>query len=125
MTLNGMSVKSKFDLKERALAFAVRMVGFMDKLPRDLSGEVIGRQVLRSATSIGANIHEAQASPTRRDFTLMIGHSLKSANETLYWLKVLRDSKKVSSKELDEIIEECSQLCKILGSSISTLKTQS
>ncbi len=124
MTLNGSNVKSKIDLKERAFLFAVRIVKFVDELPKSLSGEVIGRQVLRSATSIGANIHEAQASPTRKDFTLMMGHSLKSANETFYWLRLLKDSKKMSSEELNWLISECSELCKILGSSIVTLRRQ-
>lgn len=111
-----------FDIKDRTRVFVVRLVKFVDALPKGLSSEVIGRQVMRSATSIGANVHEAQASPTRKDFTLLMSHALKSANETEYWLAVLADSKNISSEELVWLSNECSQLCKILGSSVSSLK---
>ena len=82
------------DLKTRGYKFSLAIIGLVENLPKDMASEVMTKQVLRSATSIGANIVEAQASPTRKDFSLFLSHSLKSANETIYWLNLLNDSKK-------------------------------
>jgi four helix bundle protein len=87
-----------------------------------MSTQVIAKQLLRSASSIGANIIEAQASSSRKDFTNFFSHSLKSANETKYWLKLLKDSKKADLHTVDVLINEVDELSKILGSSILTLK---
>ena len=73
------------------------MIEFLDTLPKDTSSQVIAKQLLRSATSIGANIVEAEGASSKRDFTNFFSHSLKSANESLYWLGLLRDAKKIDS----------------------------
>ena len=111
------------DLKTRSYNFALEIINLVDRLPKDVSSEVIARQVLRSATSIGANIVEAQASPTRKDFSLFFGYSLKSANETVYWLKLLKDSKKILAEKAGPLIVECEELCRILGASLITVKS--
>ena len=87
-----------------------------------MSVQIIAKQLLRAATSIGANIIEAQASPSRKDFTNFFHHSLKSANETKYWLELLKDSGKVSSEAINPLIQEVAEISNILGSSILTLK---
>jgi len=110
------------DSKTRSYQFALRIIGFIDKLPRDMSTQIIAKQLLRAATSIGANIIEAQASPSRRDFTNFFNHSLKSANETKYWLELLRDSNKADKETIINLIKETSDIANILGSSILTLK---
>jgi len=85
--------KIKTVLKHRAYQYSIKLIEFLDTLPQDTSTEVIGKQLLRSATSIGANIVEAKSASSRRDFTNFYSHALKSANESLYWLGLLRDAK--------------------------------
>lgn len=91
-------------------------------MPTDTSTAIIAKQLLRSATSIGANIIEAQASSSKRDFTNFFSYSLKSANESLYWLGLLRDAKRINNPQLDFLLKETNELAKILGASILTLK---
>ena len=110
------------DSKSRAYQFALKMIGFIDKLPNDMSTQIIAKQLLRAATSIGANIIEAQASPSRKDFTNFFNHSLKSANETKYWLMLLKDANKADKQTLISLLTEVEQIANILGSSILTLK---
>lgn len=116
--------KSKFktDLKQRAYKYSIKVIEFLDTLPQDMSTNVIANQLLRSATSIGANIVEAKGSSSKKDFTNFFNHALKSANESLYWLGLLRDAKKINSPELDYLLNETRELANILGSSILTLK---
>ncbi len=88
------------------------------------SNRILGDQLLRSATSIGANIVEAQAGSSRKDFKNFLNYALKSANETKYWLALLRDSGKKSKLEIDPLLQESGELAKILASSIITLKSR-
>jgi four helix bundle protein len=83
---------------------------------------VIAKQLLRSATSIGANIIEAQAGSSRKDFTNFFSYALKSANESKFWLGLLRDSNKASTDAIIPVITETTELANILASSILTLK---
>ena len=114
--------KFKIKLKDRAYQYSIKIIEFLDALPKDISSHVIAKQLLRSATSIGANIVEAQASSSKRDFTNFFAHSLKSANESLYWLGLLRDAKKIKDAQLEHLLNETKELANILGSSILTLK---
>ena len=114
--------KVKTDLKDRAYQYSIKIIKFIDRLPHDASNQILAKQLLRSATSIGANVIEAQASSSRKDFTNFFTHSLKSANESLYWLGLLRDAKGVDGSEMDWLLQETKELGNILGSSILTLK---
>lgn len=114
--------KPKTDLKRRAYKYSIGMIEFLDALPKDTSSQVIAKQLLRSGTSIGANIVEAKGASSKRDFTNFFSHSLKSANESLYWLGLLRDAKKIKSARLEYLLNETKELANILGSSILTLK---
>ncbi|MEW6162901.1 MAG: four helix bundle protein [Nitrospirota bacterium] len=76
---------SKLDTKTRAYKFALQVISLMDTLSNNRAEVIIGDQLLRSATSIGANIIEAQAASSRRDFRNFLNHALKSANETKFW----------------------------------------
>jgi four helix bundle protein len=116
------NLKSKTSLKDRSYRYSIKMIEFLDTIPRDIASEVIVKQLLRSATSIGANIIEAQASSSKRDFTNFFSYSLKSANESLYWLGLLRDAKKINGTNMDFLLKETQELANILGSSILTLK---
>jgi len=113
----------KPDLKKRAYIYALDMIKLLDSLDkRDFACQVIAKQLLRSATSIGANIIEAQAGSTKRDFTNFFAYALKSANETKFWLGLLRDSAKAEGKGINELLQETTELANILGASILTLK---
>jgi four helix bundle protein len=115
--------KFKVDIKKRAYSYALGLLKFVDHLNKaDLSVQVIARQLLRSGTSIGANIIEAQAAGSRREFTNFMTHSLKSANETKFWLALERDSGKAERTAADRLLSETKELANILGSSILTLR---
>ena len=115
--------KPKIELKRRVYLYAIAIIKFIDRLEkRDFSIEVIAKQLLRSATSIGANIIEAQAGSTRKDFTNFFAHALKSANESRFWLGLLRDSGKAEKGDVGKLLQETTEIANILGSSILTLK---
>jgi len=114
--------KLKPELKQRAYQYSINMIKFLDSLPKDNSANIIVNQLLRSSTSICANIVEAKGSSSKRDFTNFFGYSLKSANESLYWLGLLRDAKDIRNQRLDYLLNETKELANILGASILTLK---
>jgi len=114
--------KRKTKLKDRAYQYSIQLIKFLDTLPKDTSSQIIAKQLLRSATSIGANIIEAQGASTKKDFTNFFSYSLKSANESVYWLKLLRDARGISSPQSKYLLNETQELANILGSSILTLR---
>lgn len=116
------NLKYKMKLKDRTYQYSIKMIEFLDNLPKDSSAQIISKQLLRSATSIGANIVEAQASSSKKDFTKYFNYSLKSANESVYWLNLLKDAKKINNNQIEYLLNETKELAKILGSSILTLK---
>ena len=113
---------SKLQLKQRTYIYALKIIKFIDSLPKDQSCEIIRNQLLRSATSVGANIIEAQASSTKKDFTNFFSYALKSANESKFWLGLLRDSGKANKKSVNNLLAETVEISNILGLSILTLK---
>ena len=114
----------KKQLLERVIKFGRDSIKFVDSLPNRRSCWIIGDQYLRSSTSVGANVVEAQASSSRRDFVNFLTHALKSANESKYWLILLADIKDVNQNERQKLLKEADELAKILGSSTATLKGQ-
>ena len=113
---------SKLDIKERSYHFALKIIKLVESLPNDRVCKIIADQLLKSATSIGANIIEAQAASSKRDFTNFLNYSLKSANETKFWLGLLRDSGKKDRRIINPLLDETKQLSSILASSILKLK---
>jgi four helix bundle protein len=117
------NLKQKIELKQRAYWYALKVIKLLDSLNKsDFVILVIAKQLLRSATSIGANIIEAQAGSSRKDFTNFFSYALKSANESKFWLGLLRDSNKASTDAIIPVITETTELANILASSILTLK---
>jgi len=112
-------------LIRRSYKFSLEIIKLIDTFTRkDFSLEIIARQLIRSATSIGANIIEAQASSSKKDFTNFINHALKSSNETKYWLALLKDSEKSNAEKIKPLLQEACELSNILGSSILSLKNK-
>lgn len=115
--------KPKVELKQRAYFYALDIIKFIDTLDKkDFTIQIIAKQLLRSATSIGANIIEAQAGSTKKDFTNFFSYALKSANESKFWLGLLRDSHKADKGSTNLLLQETTEMANILGSSILTLK---
>lgn len=112
----------KYDIKKRSYNFSLMIIRLLAKLPRTYIYQVIGRQLLRSATSIGANVIEAQAASSKNDFKNFINHALKSANETKYWLSLLEDGLKLADIGIGELLIEANELAMILGASMLKLK---
>ena len=113
-------VRSTRDIVDRTFSFALRIVKlcrYIEQTPgisRSLS-----LQLLRSGTSIGANVEEAQAGQSRADFVSKMAIALKEARETGYWLRLLRESAIADSGSLDLLIKEASELSNILGAIIA------
>lgn len=120
---NNLNLKSP-NLRIRSYLFSLEIIKFINSLPKTNLFLTIGNQLLRSATSIGANIIEAQASSSRRDFIKFFQIALKSANETTYWLSLLRDSFKNFMEQSIRLLSEANEISKMLGKSLITLKSK-
>ena len=103
----------KFDIQERTFKFAVRVVKLLNRLPRTTAGFEIGKQVVRSATSIGSNVEEADASESKQDFIHKMSIAHKETRETRYWLRIVRAAL-LDDDELRALIQESDELVRIL-----------
>jgi len=112
----------KKQLIARAFNLARKIIALVDKFPNKKSAWVIADQLLRAITSIGANIVEAQAASSKRDFINFLNHALKSGNESKFWLALSKDLDKKLIPEIESLLRETDEIVKILGSSIATLK---
>jgi four helix bundle protein len=110
------------DLEARTKRFALSVIRFSSSLPRTREGDVLARQLLRSATSIGANYREANRGVSRADFANKIGTVQKEAAETQYWLELLLDSELAGSGNAQELLKESSELLAIFASIGKKLK---
>ena len=116
------NAKFKNQFKQRLYNFALRLIKFIDKLPKDSVCNVMGKQLLRSGTSVLANYIEAGSASSRKDFLNFFTYALKSANESKIWLSLLRDTNKGDGKELQFLLAELIEISNVLASSIITLK---
>ena len=113
-------------IAERTEEFAIRVIkayGFLDEKPG--ATKVLGKQLLRSGTSIGANVHEAQSAQSNRDFINKLEIALKEARETEYWLKILIKSESVPEARFVTLLSECQEITRILIASTRKLKQSS
>ncbi len=101
------------DLQLRTKEFALRVIRMYSGLPRSAEAQVLGKQVLRSGTSIGANYREAQRARSTPEFIAKIGDCLKELDETAYWLELMAESLIVSQSRLAALRDECQQLLAI------------
>ena len=109
-------------LINKSYKFALRIINLNKFLNDNHHIYQLSKQILRSGTSIGANVEEAIGAASRKDFInkIFIGH--KEARETSYWLRLLHDSGYIDKKMFDSIISDCDDLIKISGKIISTSK---
>lgn len=116
------NLKLKSNLRQRSYGFSLEIIHFVNQLPSRKIYWTISDQLLRSATSVGANIIEAKASSSKRDFIKFYEIALKSANETKYWLLLLNESGLVKNRTIEHLIKEAEELGRMLGSSLLTMK---
>ena len=110
------------DLKQRTKQFAVDVVRFVQKLPRQQPIDVLGRQLLRSGTSVAANYRAARRARSRKEFLAKMGIVEEEADESSFWLELLADAGLVVSDELRRLRAEADQLVAIVVSSIRTAR---
>jgi len=115
----------KRDLCERTFRFALAIIGLCRKLSAKAGvARTLGGQLLRSGTSIGANVEEGQAAQSRADFVSKYSIARKEARETHYWLRLLAESKIVPSEKLAELIIESDELIAILTTIVKKVQTR-
>jgi len=112
-----------YDLKERTTAFALRIIRMYSSLPKESVAQVLGKQVLRSGTSVGANYREANRGRSRPEFIAKMGDCLKELDETQYWLELLVESETVTSAKMASLLDEARQLTAIFVTIINNAKS--
>jgi len=115
----------RFELERRTKRFAVSVIRFVGELPRSKAADVLGRQLLRSSTSIGANYREATRSLSRSDFLYKINLVEKEASETRYWLELLDEVRLGDPEHLAALLQESHELLAIFTRIGSTTKHNS
>lgn len=119
-----MSINDQMPLKYRSYYFSLHLFDLVVSLPRHYAYQTIGKQLIRSGMSIGANIVEAQAGASSKDFANYFQIALKSGNETKYWLAILlgRADKIQYVDRINALLKELNSICNLLTASILTLK---
>lgn len=118
-----MTNEPRRDLPERTFQFALRIVKlcqFLDEKPG--VNRVLAKQLLRSGTSVGANVEEGQAAQTEPDFLTKYSIACKEARETYYWLRLLSAAEVLPQERLRELRQECNELVAILTATVKKLK---
>jgi len=117
-------LKSKSGIRERTFKYSLRAIRLYKFLlaGKDGAGRIIGKQYMRSATSIGANIEEAQSAVSKPDFILKLSIAQKEARESLYWLRLLHESEIVSPKKLDPLLRETEEIVASISRIIITAR---
>ncbi len=114
--------KFKSDLIKRCYQFSLDIIAFIDTLPKERSCWIIADQLLRSGMSIGANLVEARSASSKLEFKKFHEIALKSANETKYWLVLLRDSGKAEKEKVNILLAEVTEIANMLAAGILKLK---
>lgn len=110
-------------LIDKSITFASRIVKLHDYLIKNKKGLIIAKQIVRSGTSIGANINEANYGQSPADFISKLHIALKETAETEYWIKLLYMSEYIDVKMFESLLEDCLEIKRILISSINTAKS--
>lgn len=114
--------KFKIEFNQRLIRFSLKIIKFCAKIRQNRNLWSIADQLIRSATSIGANIIEAKAASSKRDYIKFFEIALKSANETQYWLILIREGELSLKDEAQELLSETIEIAKIIGSGVLTMK---
>lgn len=109
-------------IQQKTFAFAVRAVSTYKLLTQDKKEFILSKQFLRSATSIGANVEEAIGGQSNADFVSKISISYKEARESVYWIKLLRETDYLTEIESRDLLNEAIEICRILAKIKITMK---
>ena len=109
-------------IQQKSFVFAIRIINLYKYLTVKKKEFVLSKQILRSGTSIGANIEESIGGRSDKEFLFKLEISYKEARETIYWLKLLKETEYISNSEFESIHVEAEEICKILAKIIITLK---
>ena len=111
------------DLQSRTKTFAVRVIKAFSRLPKDEVARIIGRQLLRSGTSLAANYRASCRSRSAADFISKISVVTEETDETLFWLELLVESEVIKRKVVEALMTECEELLKIFSASLATARS--
>lgn len=115
-------MKNKNLIKEMSYSFSIRIVKLFKYLQEEKKEFVLSKQILKSGTSIGANVEEADSAQSKKDFIAKIQISLKEAKETHYWIRLLRDTYYLEEKLAASLLDDCNSIISILTSILKTSK---
>lgn len=110
-------------IRNKSYIFSLKIIKIYQELTQEKREFILSKQLIRSGTSIGANVEEAIGAQSKNDFISKLSISYKEARETLYWLQILTDSNFLTNKQSSSLIVDCEELLKILGSIIKTSKS--
>lgn len=114
--------QSKSILKDKSFSFAIAIVKTYKNLLEEKREYVMSKQLLRSGTSVGANIREAKNAESTNDFIHKLGIAQKECDETLYWLELLKKTEYLNGEEFHKLSDEANQILKMIRSTILTIK---
>jgi len=118
MASNNFQIK----MKKRLYGYSLTVIKVIKKLPNNMDSQVLAKQLIRSATSVAANFIEATGASSKKDFINFYHYALKSANESKFWLALIRDVNNLNNDEINNLITETNEISNILAASIITLK---
>jgi four helix bundle protein len=110
------------ELKKRTKQFALRSIRVVEALPNTRIGDVLGRQLVRSGTSVGANYRSACRGRSKADFISKVGIAIEEADESMYWLELIVEAGLLSQEKLGGLMQEANEIVAILTASSQTAK---
>ena len=119
-----MNVESRQDLRQRTKAFALRIIKLYTALPKSVEAQVLGKQILRSGTSVGAHYHEACRAKSDADFIHKVEGGLQELEETFYWLELLGEANIFSEDRLKPLHQETEELIAMFVTMVKNVKTR-
>ncbi len=120
-----MKSDSNNPVREKSYSFALYIIKVCTQLSENNKEYILSNQLLKSGTSVGANVEEAIGAQSKKDFLSKMSIAYKEARESKYWIRLLTDSNKLGETESEQLIELVDELLKIIGSIIKTLKNNS
>ena len=112
------------ELRDRTKQFAIRIIRLFQALPKSSEAQVMGKQLLRCGTSVGANYRAVCRSRSKAEFIARIGIVAEEADESVFWLELIEETKILNPKQLEEILKEARQLAAIFSASHKTARGQ-
>ncbi|MFA6518077.1 MAG: four helix bundle protein [Candidatus Shapirobacteria bacterium] len=109
-------------LRDKSYAFALKVIGVYRYLSSNKNEFVLSKQLLRSGTSIGANIEESIGGYSEKDFSAKLSIAYKEARETHYWIRLLKDTNLLTENQTTELLDNCDELIRITGKILSTMR---